>query len=182
MWRFSCSPVKALRGIFPFLSVFFFFFLFFSFFFFLPFPFLFSNVDVRYKSEYLFATVKTARRPIIDGPTFHKLRPDQCNWWLEGDKLFLELEKAIEGLEWDEVITKPNVRSNKIDHEERKRKEREVKELERRRVAEEERVKKGAPTVAEALVNAMGPASYPPREKHRPYKDNKEDEFLFQVD
>ncbi len=141
-----------------------------------------DNITVIYKSEHLFVTTKTALRPIIDGPTFHKLRPDQCNWWLEGDKLFLELEKAIEGIDWDEVIVKPNVHSNKIDHEERKRKERQAKEMERRKTEEEERRRKGAPTVAEALVNAMGPASYPPREKHRPYKDNKEDEFLFQVD
>ncbi len=141
-----------------------------------------ENVDVVFKSEYLFATVKTAKRPIIEGPLFEKIRPDQCNWWLEKDKLFLEIEKAIEGLDWDEVIVKPNVRSNKIDHEERKRKERQAKEMERRKTEEEERRKKGAPTVSEALVNAMGPMSYPPREKHRPYKDNKEDEFLFQVD
>jgi hypothetical protein len=61
-------------------------------------------------------------------------------------------------------------------------KERQAAEMERRKIAEEERKRKGAPTVAEGLVEAMGPLSYPPREKHRPYKDNKEDEWLFQVD
>ena len=57
-------------------------------------------IDVRYKSEYLFVNTKMAKRPIIDGPTFHKIRPDQCNWWLEGDVLNIALEKAIEGIDW----------------------------------------------------------------------------------
>ena len=80
------------------------------------------------------------------------------------------------------MIVKPNIRSNKIDHEERRRKERQAAEMERRKEEEAERKRKGAPTVAESLVEAVGPLSYPPREKHRPYKDNKEDEWLFQVD
>jgi hypothetical protein len=77
---------------------------------------------VRYKSDYLFVNLKTAQRPVIDGKLFHLIRPSECNWWLEGDVLFLELEKGLEGVDWDEVIVKKGVRSNKIDHEERKRK------------------------------------------------------------
>ena len=141
-----------------------------------------DKIDVRYRSEHLFVNTKMAKRPIIDGPTFHKIRPQQCNWWLEGQSLFIELEKALEGIEWDEVIVKANVRSNKFDPEEQKRKERQAAEMERRERVEAERRKKGAPTVGEALQEAMGPLSYPPREKHRPYKDNKEDAWLFEVD
>ena len=142
-----------------------------------------ESIDIRFKSEHLFVNTKQARRPIIDGPTFHKIRPDNCNWWLEeGNLLFISLEKAIEGIEWDEVIVKSTVRSNKIDHEERRRKERQAANLEKRNEEDAERKRKGAPTVSEGLVESMGPLSYPPREKHRPYKDNKEDEWLFQVD
>ncbi len=71
-------------------------------------------------------TKQTAKRPIIDGPTYQTLRPDGCNWWLEGDKLHLELEKAIDGIDWPEVIEKPGVRSNRIDREEEARKKRQA--------------------------------------------------------
>jgi hypothetical protein len=136
---------------------------------------------VDFKSDYLFCNLKTARRPIIDGPTFHMLRPAQCNWWLEGDKLHLELEKAIEGIDWTEVIVKKEVQSRVIDREEEQRKKRQAEAEEKRKQEDAEREKKGT-TVAQELAAKMGPASYPPREKHRPYQDNPEDAFLFQVD
>lgn len=116
--------------------------------------------------------LKTARKPIIEGPTFEKIRPANCNWWLEGDKLFLELEKALEGVHWTEVIDKDGIKSNVVDEEEKKKKERE----------ETKKEEKKKENVAEGLVKAKGKSSYPPREKHRPYKDNKDDLFLFQVD
>lgn len=109
------------------------------------------------------------------------LRPAQCNWWLEGDKLHLELEKAIEGIDWEEVIVKKGVHSNVIDKEEEQRKKRQAEAEKKRKEEDEERAKKGT-SVAQEMAAKMGPASYPPREKHRPYQDNADDAFLFQVD
>lgn len=141
-----------------------------------------ENVEVVYKSEYLFVNLKTAVRPVINGRTYHKLRPKECAWWLEGDMLCLELEKALEGLDWPEVIEKDGVKSNVVDEEQIEKDKRDKEVLEKRKRDEEERKKRGEPTQAEQLAKAMGPDSYPPREKHRPYKDNPEDAFLFECD
>jgi hypothetical protein len=121
-------------------------------------------------------------KPIIDGPTFDMIRPSQCNWYLDGDKLHLELEKALEGIDWTEVIVRDGVRSNIIDKERSDREKRQAEAAEKRKKEDAEREKNGGKSYAQELAEKMGPASYPPREKHRPYQDNAADAFLFQVD
>ncbi len=51
----------------------------------------------------------------------------------------------------------------------------------KRKQEEADRANTNGPSVAQELAKRLGPASYPPREKHRPYKDNPDDAFLFQV-
>lgn len=110
-----------------------------------------------------------ADQPVIDGPAYDTLRPGNSSWWLDGDTLHLELEKALEGVEWPEVVVRPDVRTRVVEADAAAR-------------ATRTDPSTAAPSQAQTRAGTFGPSGYPPIDRHRPFNGNTDDEFLFRVD